>query len=339
MLRCVKSGFGNVTHLILDEVHESELNTDLLQIFIRDAIAENPSLKIILMSATLNAPTFRQYFGNGEIINVPGRLFEVEVFYLEKILTTTKYLSQEMKDYIENHGDSTIQCIDMATEIEVSNEDAKFYEECLDECLTSNDISPFDQILYLIKDENIPVDFVHKVKNRTALGVAAEKGFTDVVKQLLTLNANPMFTDHHGKNAFDYAKINGHGDCYNALAYQMEQLENLTSLAYQSTINPKKPNAIDHQLLEHLILHIHTTANRAESILVFLPGIQDIVMQKEHIEKMFSRNGIQNFCLFLLHSSVEVESKVFRRMSQGIRKIILSTNIAETSLTINDVVS
>lgn len=333
----MKNAFDNFTHIILDEVHEQDLNTDLLQIFLRDAISSKPSLKIVLMSATLNASKFSQYFGNAEIITIPGRLFEVEVFYLEKILTSTEYLSDEMKEYMENQRESTSQCIDMAAEAEISNEDAKFYEECLDRCLASNDASHFDQIIYLINDENMPVDFVHRTENRTALGVAVEKGFIDVVKQLLTLNANPMFTDPHGKTAFDYAKINGHSSCCNALNNQMER--SLTSLAYQSTLNQNKPNAIDHQLLKHLILNIHITANEDESILVFLPGYHDIITQREHIERLFHRDGLQNFRLFILHSNVDVENKVFCRMSHGIRKIILSTNIAETSVTINDVVS
>lgn len=63
--------------------------------------------------------------------------------------------------------------------------------------------------------------------------------------------------------------------------------------------------------------------------------------QKDMIDTRFQTN---NYQLFVLHSGVNgtnsaEQKRVFDRMPQGIRKIILSTNIAETSLTINDVVS
>lgn len=57
------------------------------------------------MSATLNASTFRQYFGNCKMIDVPGHSFEVEVFYLEQILINTEYETDEMKIFIENRSE------------------------------------------------------------------------------------------------------------------------------------------------------------------------------------------------------------------------------------------
>lgn len=92
LLQCLlhekaSSFFKNITHLILDEIHEREKITDFLLITIRDVIKEkNLPMKIILMSATLETEIFSNYFDNCSIINVPGRCFPVDVFHLAEIM-------------------------------------------------------------------------------------------------------------------------------------------------------------------------------------------------------------------------------------------------------------
>lgn len=45
--------------------------------------------RIILMSASVNALRFSQYFNNCPVINIEGRTFPVESFYLEDIIELT----------------------------------------------------------------------------------------------------------------------------------------------------------------------------------------------------------------------------------------------------------
>ena len=77
------------------------------------------------------------------------------------------------------------------------------------------------------------------------------------------------------------------------------------------------------------------------SILIFLPGYDDIVTMKEKInsEDKKMNQGLR-YNLFVLHSNMQTcdQKKVFKPSPQGTRKIILSTNISETSITIDDVV-
>lgn len=181
-----------------------------------------------------------------------------------------------------------------------------------------------------------------------------------MVTRLLELGADPNFVDPHGMAAFDYAEANEHEECCEILMHHQNivapatnavatmkldtdgdartnALQQFTLTAYQMT----GFNEIDHELLQHVIAHIHLEKPTDGSILVFLPGYEDIMTQKEMIETRFQVN---NYQLFVLHSGVNgtnsaEQTRVFDRMPQGIRKIILSTNIAETSLTINDVVS
>lgn len=55
---------SGITHIILDEVHEREQNTDYLLIILREALKQRDDLKIILMSATIegNREMFEKYF-------------------------------------------------------------------------------------------------------------------------------------------------------------------------------------------------------------------------------------------------------------------------------------
>lgn len=110
LLRCLTGSkqedvYKNVTHLILDEVHEREKVTDFLLIAIRDAIKVNKRLKVILMSATLDSELFSDYFDKCPVINVPGRLFDVDVLHLADVLISTGYKSKKMDLYMaENQG-------------------------------------------------------------------------------------------------------------------------------------------------------------------------------------------------------------------------------------------
>ena len=76
-------GFEQITHIVLDEVHERTIDSDFLLIVLRKLMVQRPSLKVILMSATVNAEQFSRYLNNAPILNVPGRTFPVEVKYLE----------------------------------------------------------------------------------------------------------------------------------------------------------------------------------------------------------------------------------------------------------------
>ncbi|KAK0405401.1 hypothetical protein QR680_017972 [Steinernema hermaphroditum] len=68
--------------IILDEVHERNLHGDLLVALLRDVIPRRPDLKLILMSATINLELFKSYFENTPVVQVPGRLYPIELKYM-----------------------------------------------------------------------------------------------------------------------------------------------------------------------------------------------------------------------------------------------------------------
>jgi HrpA-like RNA helicase len=47
-----------VSHVIIDEVHERDVDTDFLLVVIRELLNQSPSLRVVVMSATLDASVF-----------------------------------------------------------------------------------------------------------------------------------------------------------------------------------------------------------------------------------------------------------------------------------------
>lgn len=216
LLRLLTDGkdenYENMTHLILDEVHEREIYTELLMIAIKKVIKKQRKIKLIIMSATLDAEQFSAFFYGCNIINVPGRLFHVQLYHLDEVLAITGYNSDSMINYMNSN-----QCSE--------------------------------------------------------------------------------------------------------------------TVAYQAT---KNGDEINFDLLNNVICHIHNQTESNGSILVFLPGYQEIMQLYELLKESIVEEQ-EPYKLFILHSNVE-EDDVFSAMPEGTRKIILSTNIAETSVTIDDVV-
>jgi HrpA-like RNA helicase len=68
--------------IILDEVHERHVSGDLLVALMKLAVQRRQDLKLILMSATIQLDLFAKYFEGAPVIQVPGRLFPIELQYI-----------------------------------------------------------------------------------------------------------------------------------------------------------------------------------------------------------------------------------------------------------------
>ena len=106
------TALANVTHVFVDEVHERSLDADFLLGLLRQVLQKRKDLKVILMSATLDAEVFAEYFRDtGEVgrVEIEGRTYPVQDYYLGDVLRMIEYsgvLKTTAARYAANSADN-----------------------------------------------------------------------------------------------------------------------------------------------------------------------------------------------------------------------------------------
>lgn len=397
----------NTTHIIIDEVHERDRQTEFLLACVRDVGAQFPNLKLILMGADMDTKLMTSYFGGSAkcpLIEVHGRLYPVETIYLEDILGLVQGKSQNSQqqnwrtrssnsnpnshvfDNIVNalkhpvsrkfaELDNLIPTpfsmdLSMGRVIEPIRGRAKEENtvilgaepEELDAKVMNmwqfGDDTEVLQFIGLVEKQGIPVNYQHSHTNATMLMACTVRGRRDYVEKLLSLGADPclfmVLEDGRRYTARNWALDHKQLEIAK-LIEQCEYSRTLLPSTFSTSSNlpadvkerldryqtSRSDDRVDLQLIIDLLYRIHTYHDLTEAVLVFLPGYEDIVNLKQMI---FTDRELGNFShdltVFLLHSNIQSgdQRAVFEPAKRGRRKIVLSTNIAETSLTIEDIV-
>ena len=259
-----------VTHVIVDEVHERQWQIDFLLIALRQILSRRRDLKVVLMSATLDASVFQSFFGNAPLISVPGRTYEVASYFLEDLLEATGHVIEEGSICARKDSGTKDQAVFSVGRGEHKTMQTVVYD---------HEIELSDDFVNYSETTRISLERVNeKVIN------------FDLIEDILSM----LLLDNNKKGV----------------------------LKYPESDNPTRNDIfID------------------GSTLIFLPGMGEIktLCDRLRISRSF---GSSSFEIIPLHSTISSkdQKKAFTKAKPGIRKIIVSTNIAETSITIPDVV-
>ncbi|CAG8442870.1 9273_t:CDS:2 [Ambispora leptoticha] len=276
-----KDPLEGVTHIVIDEVHERDMNTDFLLVILKRLLDERrrnnlPPIKLILMSATIDTGIFAEYFGNFfpngrcPVIEVPGKIYPVEKFYLDDIITqlqtlykpseTPQFNTKDLKKYIDREMNLVIQPKSSEVETDSQNDEIEENDDASVETSSSGAI----------------IDWKKKSKQQKDDELADAE--------------------------------------------------------------------IPYELMGLVLAHIAKTGKEG-SVLVFLPGWEEITALNKILTASkplgVDFNDQSKFTIHMLHSSLPSisQKQVFDPLpNSSMRKIILATNIAETSITIPDIV-
>ncbi|RWS31417.1 putative ATP-dependent RNA helicase YTHDC2-like protein [Leptotrombidium deliense] len=391
------NGLSNITHILIDEVHERDRLSDLLLLIIREMLSKFSHLKLIVMSATIDTERFSRYFGDCPVIRVSGIQHKVSTFFLEDVLKLTNYWTPEMKKCEKSlkQRDKKQQvlfewCCSRNTNTSQSFQDDVLYQSNAHSLEENNekldlDLDPnlkkavddaikislfngknedFEELLSLIMNENVSVDYQHSETGVTALIAAVCHGKIIYIETLLSLGASITLCTPNNWDAVKWAKntnqsevcelLEAYWQCCNERsqgAVEFENIEKVPDLSdeekqlleiYHRSFNDEE---VDIKLILALLQKIclegdFSTPDEAKgAILVFLPGYDEIVNLRELILSDFQHFDSNKYVLFTLHSQMQSNDhkRVFKRVPPDVRKIILATNLAETSITIDDV--
>ena len=222
----------------------------------------------------------------------------------------------------------------------LNQEEKLALDEAINLAWSNDELHPLLELVYSEGGSRV-FNYQHSLTGLTPLMVAAGKGKVGDMSMLLSLGVDIHLRAKDGKTALEIAEKENQQMAAEVLRKHMgndfadKEGKNLLN-KYLATVNPE---LVDVVLIEQLIKQICTDSEDG-GILVFFPGWDEINRTRVRLLASPFFNDTEKFMIISLHSRVPSleQKKVFMRPPHGCRKIVLSTNIAETAVTIDDIV-
>ncbi|EDW81074.1 uncharacterized protein Dwil_GK11214 [Drosophila willistoni] len=205
-------------------------------------------------------------------------------------------------------------------------------------------------VLDEVHERDQEMDFLLIVVRRL---LATNSRHVKVILMSATIDSREFVQYFATKNGIPPVINASHGRKYPLVKFYRDQLKNMQWQEDQP--NPDEPGMGSHgySAAIKILLVIDNMERRTEgqsqrsyeenlktgSVLIFLPGINEIDNMAESIDHVMQENPALKVSIIRCHSLMTPDSQrdVFASPPVGYRKIILTTNIAESSITVPDV--
>eukprot|EP00930_Biecheleria_cincta_P067982 TRINITY_DN549_c0_g1_i2.p1 TRINITY_DN549_c0_g1~~TRINITY_DN549_c0_g1_i2.p1 ORF type:complete len:1521 (+),score=366.02 TRINITY_DN549_c0_g1_i2:89-4651(+) len=356
--------------VVLDEVHERDLMTDFALILLKDVLERRKDLRLILMSATLDVDTFTSFLPQASVVEVPsGTRFPVEEIHLEdsffEQIPEARNLLEGETTYRQQAGVGSEAELHDFSSTHRSEQDAR---QQLDELISSDKAiaktwkEHSKKMLSGRKPADVDADdlrdFLNKVTKDDSADDEEEEGIIDGKPSLEMLQdqvgqmtsfsddiktAWQTFKDEKGELGVDelleFLELQG----VKPFSVGQADWEITSSFPWWGSDNGLATKSLM-SVAEATIAKVYPEMlNEPEddefgtgSILVFLPGWAEIKQLGDMLEK---GPHAEKLWVVRVHSQVskEEQQQAFEKADPGTVKVVLATNIAESSVTIDDV--
>ena len=343
------------SHIVLDEVHERDIQLDFLMMLLRDCISRRKAEglytpKVIVTSATLDVDRFANYFQNqspdGTLSRAPGlyihgRTYEVKKHYLEDLLV----------DLPKNHSELLFTPL-------LDEESAAIHlkrHRIRSEQLLRKNLAEADQkkLWEAESSEDTPSPEIQSSESQFSLENQSPENSSSTEIGTSEHDHSSEIEPSEGQYSSE-VESSGQGlssDVDESLESQSSsQKRPFEPFARRDPLDKPYTGTVEDSmsgapigLICAAIFNILTTSSADGAILVFLPGMRDITLAEQWLRNHAPSFGLDmldedRFRILRLHSELPDEHMAaFQTAPPGCRRIILSTNIAETSVTITDI--
>lgn len=375
------SELSEYSHLVLDEVHEEDTDTEFLLVACRELVKRRRGqLKLVLMSATLAVDKLADYFADLDhagvgcpVVSIGAKAFPVSTFYLEDALehcgrVDANYspkavgISTEMlaalKAASPNLVSSSLRCAQCGKDGFLSPEELGDHAaECAGTLILDSGAAQTSN-----EDDEFPSN---------SLGPDGVRNDIAVVADVLTNGASlPALLDNDDDYGGDLPLSISPGDDYNDDAGFGEAAAlfkpssgpiqvnggkrsdvSVLQAAVRAYQRSRDEDFVDVHLIADLVRYFISSSYQKGAVLVFVPGWADIVdvisafeadvpvaQPRQNSSRIAVHLGERCHCV-ALHSSLETakQKAAFLPPPGNKWKVVVATNVAETSITIPDV--
>lgn len=316
------------THIILDEVHERDLDTDLLLLVIKIQTFFDLKAKVVLMSATMESDLFAKYFAKTigfpesvkiishdktnkrlvPILDIKSTTYNVQEFYWDNLVANNSFMTSIINRSFKSKFD----------QLKMSASGFKTNQQSYSSRSSQID---YNNNAYSNLDLSNEFNAIRTLRSQMqSLEFSAEEA--DIREETILMCINLL-------RYFDELEIK-------LITSSKEYMRKFDEEDNEDTDCESTNAQCDQDEVRKRLRILDGFPEFRDSVLIFVPGMHHIQVLKDRIEKELNNKKL---IIIPLHSDIvmDQQNRVFEKAPPCYRKVIISTSIAESSITVPDV--